>query len=516
MKVKLSVRGCVLAVAAAVSVCALAAPAGGAGGPVEKAVDRASSNVRSHAAATRFGPGQELVVRDVVIDGNGVEHVRFDRTYKGLRVVGGDLVVHGTAAGAFLGASQTLDTTVAVGTEARLAPEGAVRRAVREFAGQAGSAKPELVVYARSAPTLAYEVVVEGLLPDGSPSELHVIVDAASADVLDSWDGIKHAAGTGRSFFSGTVPLETTFANGSYDLKDPSRGNQFTCDMKNRQYSGCYYMYDADNLWGDGTLANRQTVAVDAQYGAAVTWDYYKLVHGRSGIANDGKGAYSRVHYGKNYSNAFWSDSCFCMTYGDGDGKTYNPFDSLDVAGHEMSHGVTSRTANLTYSGESGGLNEATSDIFGTMVEYYAANPNDAGDYKIGEKLYRSNPGETKALRYMWKPSLDGSSADCWYSGVGSLNVHYSSGVGNHFFYLLAEGSGGTPASPTCDGSVVGGIGSAAAARIWYRALTVYMTSNTNYRGARTASLNAAADLYGAGSPEQSAVAAAWSAVNVS
>jgi Zn-dependent metalloprotease len=277
-------------------------------------------------------------------------------------------------------------------------------------------------------------------------------------------------------------------------------------------------MDDANNIWGDGLLTNPQTIAVDAQYGAAQTWDYYKNVHNRNGIADNGQGAYSRVHYGRNYSNAFWSDSCFCMTYGDGDGKTFNPFDSLDVAGHEMSHGVTSRTANLTYSGESGGLNEGNSDIFGTMVELFANNANDTPDYLIGEELYKSG---TKALRYMYKPSLDGASADCWYSGVGNLNVHYSSGVANHFYYLLAEGTNG---SPTCaagntrvatgTGSFLG-IGSAKAEKIWYRALTVYMTSSTNYAGARTATLNAATNLYGAASAERAAVAATWSAVNV-
>jgi Zn-dependent metalloprotease len=100
--------------------------------------------------------------------------------------------------------------------------------------------------------------------------------------------------------------------------------------------------------------------------------------------------------------------------------------------------------------------------------------------------------------------------------------VHYSSGVGNHFFYLLAEGSGAKTIngvahnSPTCNGSTVTGVGRDAAARIWYRALTVYMTSGTDYRGARTASLNAAKDLYGAGSTQYAAVAAAWSAVSVS
>jgi zinc metalloprotease ZmpA len=180
-----------------------------------------------------------------------------------------------------------------------------------------------------------------------------------------------------------------------------------------------------------------------------------------------------------------------------------------------MTHGVTSRTAGLTYSGESGGLNEATSDIFGTMVEYYAGNAKDAGDYKIGEKLYVSNPGESKALRYMYKPSLDGASADCWSAGVGSLNVHYSSGVGNHFYYLLAEGSNAAQPSPTCNGSTVTGVGRDAAATIYYRALTVYMTSSTSYAGARAASLNAARDLYGSGSSQYAATAAAWAGVNV-
>jgi len=265
-------------------------------------------------------------------------------------------------------------------------------------------------------------------------------------------------------------------------------------------------------------MSSRQTVAVDAQYGTAETWDYYLNVHGRDGIADDGTGAFNRVHYSSGYNNAFWSDSCFCMTYGDGDGVTFNPFDSLDVAGHEMSHGVTSRTANLRYSGESGGLNEGTSDIFGTMVEFYANNSSETPDYLIGERLYKSGGG--KALRYMYRPSKDGSSADCWSRRLKSLDVHYSSGVANHFFFLLAEGSGvssftdGTGAT-TCNGSTLTGIGRSDSERIWYRALTVYMTSRTSYSGARTATLSAATDLFGTGSAELSAVAAAWSAVNV-
>lgn len=214
------------------------------------------------------------------------------------------------------------------------------------------------------------------------------------------------------------------------------------------------------------------------------------------------------------------------MTYGDGDGRTSNPFDSLDVAGHEMTHGVMSRTAKLTYSGESGGLHGATSDIFGTLVEFYAKNYDDPGDYYIGEKLYKSG---TNALRSMIQPSADGRSADCWYSGVGSIDVRYSSGVANHFFDLLAEGTNpsGGPSSPTCavgntrvatGTGTLAGNGRARAEKIWYRALTVYMSSSTNYAGARTATISAVNDLFDLGiltSAQRAAVAAARSAVNV-
>ena len=208
------------------------------------------------------------------------------------------------------------------------------------------------------------------------------------------------------------------------------------------------------------------------------------------------------------------------MRYGDGDATTY-PLVALDVAGHEMSHGVTSRSANLTYRGESGGLNEATSDIFGTMVEFYANNANDAGDYVIGEEIYRSynpatqlHPPHGQAVHGRWQPGLLDDPHQ-------SVDVHYSSGPANHFFYLLSEGSGAKTIngiaynSPTCNGTTVTGIGRAQAAAIWYRALTVYMTSSTTYSGAKVATTNAATDLYGAASTQVAAVKAAWAAVAV-
>jgi Zn-dependent metalloprotease len=256
---------------------------------------------------------------------------------------------------------------------------------------------------------------------------------------------------------------------------------------------------------------------VDAAFGVAATWDMYGKVLGRNGIDNTGKATYLRVHYSNSYDNAFWSDSCFCMTFGDG--SSFQTLTSIDVAGHEMSHGVCATTAKLTYSGESGGLNEANSDIMGTMVEFYGQGgglaagsttiPATGGNFDIGEQL--ETAAYNHPLRYMYKPSLDGSSPDFWKSTLGSLDVHYSSGVGNHFFYLLSQGTG--PKTNTYNNSTFNGIGNDKAARIWFRALATYFTSSTNYAGARVATLKAAADLYGSTSTEYNTVAAAWTAV---
>ncbi|MET8703372.1 M4 family metallopeptidase [Kitasatospora sp. NPDC004723] len=485
--------------------------------------------------ALGLGGQEKLVAKDAVVDANGTRHLRFERTYAGLPVLGGDLVVHQAADGAVKAVDKAVTAQIAVpsltpGIPADRAADqatGAVQSTVGIAADKdespvtrvhrAGAA--QLVVWAADGnPRLAYRTTVEGVRADGTPSSQLLVTDAATGQVLSSHEQVQTATGTGTGVFVGTVPLTTTQSGSTYSLKDASRGGQSTSDLKGKTSGSGTLLTDTDNVWGDGTAANRQSAAVDAQFGAAATWDYYKNTFGRNGIKNNGVGATSRVHYGRNYVNAFWNDSCFCMTYGDGTNNT-NPLTALDVAGHEMTHGVTSATAGLNYSGESGGLNEATSDIFGTMVEWYANLPADKPDYLIGEEIDIN--GDGTPLRYMDKPSKDGASADSWSSSVGGLDVHYSSGVANHFFYLLSEGSGAKTVngvaydSPTSNGSTVTGIGRDKAAAIWYRALTVYFTSTTNYKAARTGSLSAAADLYGAGSAEYNAVAAAWSGVNV-
>ena len=488
-------------------------------------IERADAASAETADEIGLGAKEKLVVRDVVKDADGTTHTRYERTYAGLPVLGGDLVVHESRTGRPQGVTRATEAAVKVSdVTPDIAESAAEKQAVSAAKAEGGTKSaadraPRKVVWAADGkPVLAYETVVGGFQHDGTPQQLHVVTDAESGKKLYEWEAVQ--TGTGNSQYAGKVTIGTSLSGSTYQLNDTSRGAHKTYNL-NRGTSGTGTLFtDADDTWGTGAASNTQTAAVDAHYGAQVTWDFYKNVLGRSGIRNDGKAAYSRVHYGNAYVNAFWSDSCFCMTYGDGSGNT-KPLTSIDVAGHEMTHGVTSNTAGLVYSGESGGLNEATSDILGTAVEFYAANPSDVGDYLIGEKININGNGTP--LRYMDKPSKDGASRDSWSSNLGSVDVHYSSGPANHFFYLLSEGSGAKTIngvsynSSTSNGSTVTGIGRDKAIKIWYKALTEYMTSTTKYAGARTATLDAAAELYnGTSSTEYKAVAAAWSGVNVS
>ncbi|MFE5087780.1 M4 family metallopeptidase [Streptomyces mirabilis] len=485
----------------------------------------AAQKTTATAGTLGLGAMEKLVVKDVVKDQDGTLHTRYERTYAGLPVLGGDVIVHtppaSLAAGTVSSTFNNKRTIKVASTTATFTKSAAASKALKAAKSLAAE-KPTTdsarkVIWAGGGtPKLAWETVIGGLQDDGTPSQLHVITDATSGQELYRYQGIK--TGTGNTQYSGTVTLNTTLSGSTYQLYDTTRGGHKTYSLNNGTSGTGTLMTDSDDTWGTGSGSNTQTAGADAAYGAQETWDFYKNTFGRSGIKNDGVAAYSRVHYSSAYVNAFWDDSCFCMTYGDGSGGTH-ALTSLDVAGHEMSHGVTSNTAGLDYTGESGGLNEATSDIFGTGVEFYAGNSSDVGDYLIGEKIDIN--GDGTPLRYMDKPSKDGGSADSWYSGVGNLDVHYSSGPANHMFYLLSEGSGTkvingvTYNSTTSDGVAVAGIGRAAALQIWYKALTTYMTSSTNYAGARTAALNAATALYGASSTQYAGVANAFAGINV-
>jgi len=488
-----------------------------------QSVAAAQSGAVSARQRLGLGSGEKLVVKDVITDADGSTHVRYDRTFDGLRVIGADFVSHRDKSGKIKGVSWNGAHEVAVSStkpKTSLASASAAGSRKASLARETTTAtKGELVVYSggasgTAAPKLAYDILTVGVRADQTPSRLHTIVDANTGATLASWDEIHDATGTGNGIYAGTVSIGTT-AGPPWSMRD-TVGND-TTDLHGATTGTGTTFTDADNVWGNGSVSDRASAGVDAQYGAEKTFDYFWSVLGRKGIKNTGVGVRSRVHYGKNYDNAYWDGAQ--MTYGDG-ANNAQPVVELDVAGHEMTHGVTENTAALVGDGEAGGLDEATSDIFGTAVEWYANNASDVPDYLLGE-LVNIN-GDGTPLRYMDRPSRDGVSADCWSATLGDLDVHYSSGPLNHWFYLASEGSGPKDVngvsynSPTCGGAAaVTPIGRDKAAKIWYRTLTTYLTSGSTYAAAREGAIQSAKDLYGAASSECTNIAASFSAIAV-
>ncbi|WP_086728496.1 M4 family metallopeptidase [Streptomyces carpinensis] len=493
-------------------------------------LDQATNAAPDTAHSLNLGPHEKLIPKDVIQDADGTVHTRYERTYAGLPVIGGDLVVHQRHDARTVTYASKAKLALPT-TKAKVSADDAKKSALSKAAakgtrrGDAHTAPRQVVWMMNDKPQLAWETVVTGVQQDGSPSERHVVTDAAGGATLENSEHVESAQGN--SLYSGQVTIGSTRQDdGTYALIDPQHGGHRTLDSSVN--SNGVLLTDDDDVWGDGTAANPQTAAVDAAYGAQTTWDFYHDSFGRNGIADDGRGSSSRVHYesvkGVPLANANWQDGCFCMSYGDGaDGQ--HPVTSLDIAAHEMTHGVTSATAGLGNNGESPGLNEAISDMMAAAVEFYADNPNDVPDYTMAE--LDDLHGDGKPIRYMDLPSKAGISSvgyaplDYWTPEAKWDEAHMVAGVGDHFFYLLAEGSGQKTIngvdydSPTYDGLPVAGIGLADAADVVYRALTVYMTSTTDYAGARTATLQAATDLYGADSDAYEAVANAWAAVNV-
>lgn len=468
---------------------------------------------------------RELKAGRVSTDEQKKTHTHFQQTYDGIPVFGGEAIVHLNPDDSVFAVTDDLIDFVQVDTKATRTPDEAVDTALNNLGCQdCLTAPPDVdlqILRHKGGDYLTYRVQLRREDGTEETSMPVYFVDAHTGNVVWSYDNLQTASGT--SLYSGTVTINTYFKSPTYYLEDISRK---IGTFDNRNTTGSTYRFtDSDNTWN----STSQKAGVDAHYGAAKVYDYFLNVHNRRGIDGSGGPGYytsadaitklisSKVHYGVNYNNAFWNGSY--MTYGDGNGSTFSPLVTLDICGHEMQHGITERTARLTYSGESGALNESWSDVFGAMVERYTKGQS-GNTWKIGEQCYTPANGTGDALRYMDNPhaaSNSGYTADDdpdhyseRYTGTGDNGgVHINSGISNKAFYLLAVG--GTHHK----GGSMTGIGADAAAKIWYKALTTYMTASTNFKGARTATLNAAASLYGSGSTNYNAVAQAWSLCGV-
>lgn len=374
--------------------------------------------------------------------------------------------------------------------------------------------KGDLIVYTKYStvqkPTIHYAYKFN-IYAEQPLYRANVIIDAQTGIILEEENLICTAdvPATAVTKYSGTQTMTVdNFGASSYRLREVSRG--LGIETYNMQNTTTYSATDFTNSTTSWSVVNVDQAARDAHWGAEVTYDYLFNMHSRNSIDNAGYKLLSYVHYDVNYNNAFWDGTR--MTYGDGNGSTFTILTALDVCGHEITHGLTSNTSNLTYSNESGALNESFSDIFGTMIENYGRPLN--WDWKIGQDMTPSNNG----IRNMSNPNLfsdpDTYLGTYWYTGTGDNGgVHTNSGVSNYWFYLLSQGGTGT----NDIGSVynVVGITKASAAQIAFRALTVYFTPSTNYMAARNLSIQAAKDIFGSCSNEVVQTTNAWYAVGV-
>jgi len=450
-------------------------------------------------------------------------HVRLDQYYRGVPVFGGQLIAHLDTNGNPRSDNGRFYEGLSLNTTPRLSSAQAISAAVTALGyngsfADAPSARL-LVLPQKSGAVLAYQVSLR--IEDGTAATAkhQYFINAQDGSVALYYNKM-HAAeapGTGHTLYSGTVGITSDRVATGYELRDPSRGNLATVDVLNHGGGPGEIFVDSDNVWGNGSNTDRQSAAADAHFGAAQTWDYYLNTYGRRGIDGNGFPIVSRVHYGSNYNNAFWNGKN--MTYGDGDNFVFSPLVSLDVAGHEITHGLTEFTADLIYANESGASNESFSDIFGAAVEFYTGER--AGrqpDYLVGEDIFLI-PDAVPGFRNMQDPLEDNDPdhysirlyPDCHPAGNNDgCGVHSNSGIQNNAFYLLSEGG-----TNRTSGLKVKGIGHAKAEAIFYRALTSYLFPSATFSDVRAACLSAAADLYGGRSPEYRSTEQAWTAVGV-
>jgi bacillolysin len=467
-----------------------------------------------------LGANDSFVVNSQEADELGGDVVRLQQVYNGVPVWGSTQVAKVDESGVLQVFSGTVSKELSsklVKTANKKSQKEAVSLAEADLGlnpvyEQTPSA--ELVVYPTADKAVyAYHVTLNFLSPE--PGNYQYFINAETGEIINKYNAIDTAGktnpslagtntvGSGVGVLGDTKTLNTLLSSGAYYLQDNTRGNGvFTYDAQNRQRTPGTLWKDADNVLN----AAYDGAAVDAHYYAGLTYDYYKGVFNRNSYDNNGAALKSTVHYGRSYNNAFWNGQQ--MVYGDGDGTTFIPLSgALDVVAHELTHAVTDFSSDLVYQYESGALNEAISDIFGTLAEFH---DNNNPDFEIGEDIYTPKTAGD-ALRSMSDPAKYGD-PDHYskrYTGTSDNGgVHTNSGIINKAAYLLSQGG-------THYGVTVQGVGTDKMGAIFYRANTVYFTSSTNFSQARAGLVQAATDLYGASSAEVASVNKAFDAVGV-
>ncbi|BFV55636.1 M20/M25/M40 family metallo-hydrolase [Kitasatospora sp. CMC57] len=507
MRRKILTAGTTLAVLAgllAATTAARAAP-GPAPAPPSSALAAAVSAADQAAAAgldaLAKGPGESYERHAVTPWLGGLYSVAYERTYRGLPVVGGDAVVLADGRGRIHGVQSASTGPVGVPTAPTVTAAAAEKTSRAQLPAVETAQAGRLVVRVKDGRSrLAWETVLTGRTAT-APSTLHVFVDARSGEVLDSYDDVR--AGTANSKWNGPSPtINTTASGGTYSLRDPGRPGLSCAD-----YSSGAVFSKATDTWGTGNPTSKETGCADAMFAAQKEWDMLRDWLGRNG--HNGNGGSWPVKVGLNDVNAYWDGSSISI----GHNNANEWIAAIDVVGHEFGHGIDQFTPGGA--NNEAGLGESTGDIMGALTEAYAnqSAPYDAPDYTVGEMINLVGSGP---IRVMYNPSQVSGNPNCYSSSIPSTEEHAAAGPLNHWFYLLAEGSspgGGKPSSPTCNSSSVTGVGIQNAGKIFYGGMLL-KTSGMTYKKYRTATLTAAKSL----DPTCtyfSRAKAAWDAVSV-
>ncbi|SEH05744.1 M4 family metallopeptidase [Candidatus Venteria ishoeyi] len=479
-----------------------------------------SSKYRNKVTAERFlrknntlitinNPKKELQLIKQTTDSIGRTRIRYTQQYRGIPVWPAELNVHLDKQGNvdMMNGTYMPSPNKTISLQPALTVEQATQKAMDELNNptDAETTNPELIFFAsgNAAIRLAWKLRVS---PDVFERWL-MVVDAINGNILAHYNEImfSHVRGSGRDLDNRLKDLELWEANGIYYMIDTSKDMYIpTSKLPNlNNTKGVIAVYDLHNQRRSPKLAQSISKnsdflpdAVSAAFGISEAYDYFRERHKRLGI--DGKKGTIKgiVRAHSNMKNAFWDGKA--MYFGDG-----WPFaGALDVVGHELMHGVTENTAGLVYWKQAGALNEAFSDIFGEMIE---ARTNGRLDWMVGTSLpaplrNMKNP-PSKVIGKLGQP-YPNKMSNFVYTHEDHGGVHLNSSIINHAFYLLAEG-------------LHDAVGLRDAEQIFFRALTVHLTSNSQFRDARLAAITSAEELFGSMSKQALKTAEAFDEVEI-
>jgi vibriolysin len=483
----------------------------------EQAVAKAPGELDHHAAlravdllAVRAGiPGAEWRPEPSSRDAVGGSHVRVKQYHRGLPVWGGEVIVHGDAAGFGLITGDVARNLGDIATTPVLNDDEALEIAKADY--EIGSAPGTELTYAREsvelvilpqadAPArLAYHVEmfneVQEARDAGRPQ---YFIDALDGSILQSYDGLaflSQASGPG-----GNARVTRQWIN---QLDVEASGSEFKMDTIRQTTYDLRHTTGSTGTIVTGPLANIGDAAINDAHGfVELSLDALQNWFGHNSVDDAGMKIRSRVHYGTSYANAFWDGAQ--LTFGDGDSTFHAMSGALDALAHELNHGFTEHHSGLVFSGQAGALNESFSDVAATIAEFYAEG--DSADWTIGEDFFKSGGA---VLRYMCDPTRDGSSIDNAADYSAQIGVNYASGVGNKAFCLAARRlASGSPDGVATAQSV------RRAGEAWYEANAHYWTSTASYMQGCGGILGAATGL-GFSPDEIAALRDSWIDVGV-